>query len=231
MRLFIILVLLISSLAVHADDSVLRNTDIFELEYAAEPQISPNGSSVAYLRTSMDIMSDRAVPNIWQVDANGGNHRPLLSGPDNYSSPRWSPNGDRLAYVSGIPGRGAQLHVRWMDTGQMGVISNVRQAPKALSWSPDGKHLAFVMFVRDDNEPLAKPPAAPKGADWAPGAKVIETMPYRFDGRGYLETGHDHVFVVSAEGGTPRQLTSGSPGRCGASSGRVGIVGRDGCQR
>jgi acylaminoacyl-peptidase len=209
MRLFIILVLLISSLAVHADDSVLRNTDIFELEYAAEPQISPNGSSVAYLRTSMDIMSDRAVPNIWQVDANGGNHRPLLSGPDNYSSPRWSPNGDRLAYVSGIPGRGAQLHVRWMDTGQMGVISNVRQAPKALSWSPDGKHLAFVMFVRDDNEPLAKPPAAPKGADWAPGAKVIETMPYRFDGRGYLETGHDHVFVVSAEGGTPRQLTSG----------------------
>lgn len=209
MRLFILSMLLMSSLVVSADDSNLRNTDIFELEYAADPQISPDGSSVAYVRTSMDIMSDRAVPNIWLVDINAGSHRPLMSGPGNYSSPRWSPGGDRLAYVSGVPGRGAQLHVRWMDTGQTAVVSNVRRMPNSISWSPDGKYLAFVMFVPDENQPLAKPPAAPEGAEWAPGAKVIETMPYRFDGRGYLETGHDHVFVVSAEGGTPRQLTSG----------------------
>jgi acylaminoacyl-peptidase len=96
-----------------------------------------------------------------------------------------------------------------MDTGQTAVISNVRRSPGAVSWSPDGKYLAFVMFVPDDNEPLALPPVAPEDADWAPGAKVIETLPYRFDGQGYLETGHDHVFLVSAEGGTPRQLTSG----------------------
>jgi dipeptidyl aminopeptidase/acylaminoacyl peptidase len=209
MRLFIFSMLLMSSFVVSADDSNLRNTDIFELEYAADPQISPDGSSVAYVRTSMDIMSDRAVPNIWLVDINAGSHRPLMSGPGNYSSPRWSPGGDRLAYVSGVPGRGAQLHVRWMDTGQTAVVSNVRRTPNSISWSPDGKYLAFVMFVPDENQPLAKPPAAPEGAEWAPGAKVIETMPYRFDGRGYLETGHDHVFVVSAEGGTPRQLTSG----------------------
>jgi acylaminoacyl-peptidase len=209
MRLFIISMLLIASIVVRADDAVLRNIDIFELEYAADPQISPDGSSVAYVRTSMDIMSDRAVPNIWQVDVDGKNHRPLLSGPDNYSSPRWSPEGDRLAYVTGVPGRGSQLHIRWMDTGQTAVISNVRHSPNAISWSPDGRYLAFVMFVPDDNEPLAQPPAAPEGADWAPGARVIETMPYRFDGAGYLETGRDHIFIVSAEGGTPRQLTDG----------------------
>ena len=209
MRLFIISMLLISSVVARADDAVLRNVDIFELEYAADPQVSPDGASVAYVRTSMDIMSDRAVANIWQVDADGDNHRPLLSGPKNYSSPRWSPGGDRLAYVTRVPRRGAQLHVRWMDTGQTAVISNVRRTPNAISWSPDGEYLAFVMLVPDDNEPLAKPPAAPDGADWAPGAKVIESMPYRFDGRGYLETGRDHVFVVSAEGGTPRQLTGG----------------------
>ena len=209
MRLLVFSILLFSALPVGADDSILTNTDIFELEYAADPQISPDGNTVAYVRTSMDIMSDRAVPNIWQVDASGKNHRPLLSGPGNYSSPRWSPDGDRLAYVTEVPGRGAQLHVRWMDTGQTAVISNVRRAPRAMRWSPDGEYLAFVMFVPDDNEPLAKPPAAPEGADWAPGAKVIETMPYRFDGRGYLETGYDHIFVVSVEGGTPRQLTGG----------------------
>ena len=161
MKIFIFSMLLVVSLVVRADDGVFTNTDIFELEYATDPQISPDGKTVAYVRTSMDIMTDRAVPNIWEVDVNGENHRPLLSGPGNHSSPRWSPAGDRLAYVSGAGQRGAQLHVRWMDTGQTAVVSNVRRSPKAISWSPDGKLLAFVMFVSDKNEPLAEPPEAP----------------------------------------------------------------------
>ena len=209
MRNVCFVLLSVLSSGVLAGDGVLRNTDVFELEYASDPQIAPDGSSVAYVRTSMDIMSDRAVPNIWQVQANGKDHRPLLSGPGDFSSPRWAPSGDRLAYVSHVEGRGWQLHVRWMDTGQVAVVSNVRQTPRAIAWSPDGRYLGFVMFVPDENEPLAQPPAIPEGAKWAPGAKVIETMPYRFDGYGYLETGYDHVFVVPAEGGTPRQLTHG----------------------
>jgi acylaminoacyl-peptidase len=209
MRFLTVAALLLPTIVVQADEHLFKNTDVFELEIAADPQISPDGSRVAYVRTSMDIMSDRAVPNIWVVDSDGANHRPLLSGSRSFSSPRWSPDGDRLAFVTRVPGRGAQIHVRWMDTAQTAVLSNVRRSPEAISWSPDGQYLAFVMFVPDENEPLAKPPKAPKGADWAPGARVIETMPYRFDGRGYLETGHTHVFVVSADGGTPRQLTSG----------------------
>ncbi len=209
MRIYVFSVLLILSLVGRAEDAVFRNVDIFELEYAADPQISPDGSTVAYVRMSMDIMSDSARPTIWQVDVNGENHRPLAAGTGHHSSPRWSPSGDRLAFVSGADEQGVQLHMRWMDTGQTAVISNVRRSPKAISWSPDGTQLAFVMFVPDENEPLAKPPEAPQGARWAPGAKVIETLPYRFDGAGYLETGYEHIFVVPTEGGTPRQLTSG----------------------
>ncbi|HSM32168.1 MAG TPA: DPP IV N-terminal domain-containing protein, partial [Woeseiaceae bacterium] len=209
MRIFIFSMLLVVSLVVRADDAVFTNVDVFELEYATDPQISPDGSTVAYVRTSMDIMTDRAVPAIWQVDVDARNHRPLVSGAGHHSSPRWSPAGDRLAYVSGTGEGDAQLHVRWMDTGQAAVISNVRHSPQAISWSPDGSQLAFVMFVPDENEPLAEPPKAPEGAQWAPGAKVIETMPYRSDGKGYLETGNEHVFVVPAAGGTPRQLTRG----------------------
>lgn len=209
MRIVLFALFSLLSSGVLAGDRVLRNTDVFELEYASDPQIAPDGSSVAYVRRSMDIMTDRAVPNIWQVQANGKDHRPLLSASGHYSNPRWSPSGDRLAYLSQVEGSGLQLHVRWMDSGQAAVVSNVRRAPRAITWSPDGRYLGFVMFVPDDNEPLASPPAMPDGAKWAPGANVIETMPYRFDGHGYLETGYDQVFVVPAEGGTPRQLTDG----------------------
>jgi dipeptidyl aminopeptidase/acylaminoacyl peptidase len=199
--------LLLSATAALADD-VFVNTDIFELEVAADPQISPDGSRIAYLRRSMDIMTDKPVSNIWIIDSDGDNHRPLLSGSRSFSSPRWSPNGDRLAYVSTVHGRGAQIHVRWMDTGQTAVLSNVREGPSSLTWSPDGMQIAFEMFVSSEKTALAPPPAAPEGAEWAPPVNVIERMNYRSDSGGYLETGYAHLFIISAEGGTPRQLTS-----------------------
>lgn len=192
-----------------ADDSVFRNIDVFELEAATDPQISPDGSRIAYVRRSMDIMTDRPVFNIWIIDTDGNNHRPLLSGSRSYNSPRWSPQGDRLAYISSVDGRGAQIHVRWMDTGQTALLSNLRRSPSAISWSPDGGQIAFEMFVEGEGNSLAKPPKPPEGAEWAPPVKVIEQMTYRSDGVGYLDVGNTHLFVLPAEGGTPRQLTAG----------------------
>ncbi len=201
--------LFLAATALAAEHNHFKNTDIFEIERAIDPQISPDGSRIAYLRTSMDIMTDRPLSNIWLVDADGSSHRPLLSGPQTYGSHRWSPNGDRLAYVATVDGRGAQIAVRWMDTGQTAMLSNVRNAPSSLSWSPDGTQIAFEMFVDRETPPLATPPEAPEGAEWAPPVKVIESIYYRGDGEGYLATGNAHVFVLSAEGGTPRQLTEG----------------------
>jgi acylaminoacyl-peptidase len=82
-------------------------------------------------------------------------------------------------------------------------------APDSITWSPDGKFIAFSALVPSDKKPLAVPPARPEGAQWAPPVKVIDSVVYRADGAGYLEAGYDHVFIVSAEGGTPRQLTDG----------------------
>ncbi len=209
MRALYLAILVCVSASASADDNKFQNTDIFELEVAGDVQISPNGSRVAYARRSNDIMSDQAVSNIWIVDADGKNHRPLLSGAQSYSSPRWSPSGDRLAYVSSDGDRGAQIHVRWMDTGQTAVLSNVRGGPSSLSWSPDGTKIAFSMFVKGEGATLAKPLATPEGAKWAPPVTVINAMRYRADGAGYLEHGNTHLFVLSADGGTPRQITEG----------------------
>lgn len=207
----VIAALLVTSVVAHADinNRTLQPADIFDLEFALDPQISPDGRRIAYVRQSMDIMTDQALPNIWIVNSDGSGHRPLLSGPERYSNPLWSPDGERLLYVAAAGPRGAELHVRWMDTGQTALLSNLPAGPGALSWSPDGKQIAFQMFVESSGPKLTDPPAKPEGAEWAEPVKVIDDMPYRIDGAGYLKTGFTQLFVIPAEGGTPQQLTDG----------------------
>lgn len=89
------LALLFITAAAGADNNTFKSIDIFQLEVATDTQISPDGSRIAYSRTSKDIMTDRSVTNLWIVDADGEHHRPLKSGAQSYSSPRWSPSGDR----------------------------------------------------------------------------------------------------------------------------------------
>jgi dipeptidyl aminopeptidase/acylaminoacyl peptidase len=208
MRILTLVLLFITAVA-GADNNTFKNIDVFELEVASDTQISPDGSRIAYSRVSKDIMTDRSVSNVWIVNANGEHHRPLLSGAQSYNSPRWSPSGDRLAFVTSVGDRGSQIHVRWMDTGQTAMLSNVRGGPSSLAWSPDGKQIAFEMFVKADDASLASPPPAPEGAEWAPPVTVIDQMRYRADGAGYLEHGNSHLFVLSADGGSPRKITSG----------------------
>lgn len=188
------------------DPALFQPVDVFQLEVAQDPQISPDGSRVAYVRQAMDVMIDRALSSIWVVDTQGDRHRPLVQGAH---TPRWSPSGDRLAYLKADKKRGVELHMRWMDTGQSAMLTNLPESPGSITWSPDGKSLAFSMFVPEKAKPLVTAPSKPEGAEWAPAPKVIERLDYRSDGGGYLETGFEHLFVLSAEGGTPRQLTSG----------------------
>jgi len=186
----------------------LRPMDVFDLEAASDPQISPDGSRVVYVRHFMDVMKDRRRSNLWIVDEDGTRHRPLTSGSRSDGAPRWSPTGDRIAWVSSGDGS-PQIHVRYMDTGESAVLSRLVQGPRGLAWSPDGRSLAFFMHVPERSKPMVEPPARPEGAEWAPPPKVIDRLTYRADGEGYLPDGHSQLFVIPAEGGAPRQLTDG----------------------
>jgi dipeptidyl aminopeptidase/acylaminoacyl peptidase len=201
--------LTVASLATAAGDARrLKSIDVFQIEYADDVQISPDGSQIVYVRVSHDIMTDRARRNLWIINADGTDNRPLRSESKSSMSPRWSPDGKRLAYVSAAEGS-PQLYVRWMDSGQTALLTNLVQAPGAIAWSPDGKSIAFTQFVPSRKPPLATPPEKPEGASWAPPVKVIDSVVYRADGEGFLDAGYSHLFIVSAEGGTARQLTDG----------------------
>ncbi len=187
-----------------------KSEDIFNLEYVSEVQVSPNGKHIAYVRRSNDIMSDSSRANVWLASVDGKSNRPLLSSKKNYYSIRWSPDGSRLAYLSNEEGK-PQLYVRWMDTGQTALVTNVTSSPSNITWSPDGKHIAFTMSVDAKEKPLdVKMPKKPDGAKWSPSFQYITKARYQADGRGILEPAYTHIFIVPADGGTARQLTSGN---------------------
>ncbi len=94
---FLALCLVCAIGSVHAD--VFVDNDVFGLEYADDPQIAPDGERVIYVRKSMDIMKDRSRSNLWIIDSNGSNHRAIASSSANFFSPRWSPEGNRLAFT------------------------------------------------------------------------------------------------------------------------------------
>jgi dipeptidyl aminopeptidase/acylaminoacyl peptidase len=182
--------------------------DLFNLEVATDPEISPDGRTIAYVRKSNDIMTDRARSTIWLIDVATGEQRPLLSGSGSYGSPRWSPDGTRLAYVA-AEGASPQLFVRWMANGESARITGLPDSPGAIAWSPDGRRIAYTMFVPDKGPTLGSAPAKPEGAKWADPLEVIDAVTYRADGEGYLKPGFYQLFWVPADGGAPAQLTEG----------------------
>ena len=183
-------------------------SDLFNLEWASDPEISPDGRTIAYVRESNDIMTDKARPSIWLIDVATGGQRPLIDGPGAYFSPRWSPDGTRLAYVAAVDGS-PQLYVRWIGTGESARITGLPNSPSGIAWSPDGRRIAYSMLVPDEAPKLGNAPPKPEGAKWADPLQVIDKVTYRFDAAGYLKPGYRQIFWVPADGGAPTQLTFG----------------------
>ena len=187
----------------------LKPLDVFDLQWVSDPQVSPDGRSIAYVRMSFDIKTDRPRGVIWLVGADGQHARPLSSAPSS-TSPRWSPDGGRLAYLGKGADGSTQLFVYWAESGATAAISNFTESPSGLAWSQDGRWIAFIMPVAAERKPLkVELPEAPKNAKWADPPKLIDRMVFRVDGEGYLPNVFSQLFIVSADGGAVRQLTHG----------------------
>jgi dipeptidyl aminopeptidase/acylaminoacyl peptidase len=184
--------------------------DLFALTAASDPQISRDGRLIAYVRRANDIMTDRARGSIWLIDTRSGAQTPLAGGLDGDAfGPRFSPDGTRLAYIS-TAGGGAQLWVKWLDSGAAVQLTGLPASPSSITWSPDGRSIAYTMLVAGEKPKLGTAEIAkPDGAQWAEPLEIYDLLAYRTDSAGYVKPGYEKIFIISATGGAARQLTFG----------------------
>ncbi len=184
--------------------TLVQPMDVFKLEWASSPAISPDGKKIIFARSGLDVMKDARRSALWIMDRSGDNLEPLSSGDRNENAPQFSPDGKRVAFKSG-----GQIFIRFLNSGRVLQLTSETQSVDQFAFAPDGKSLAFSMRVPATKTKGAELPAAPEGAEWAKPVSVIDHLTYRADGEGIFAPFFTQVFVVPTLGGSPRQVTTG----------------------
>jgi dipeptidyl aminopeptidase/acylaminoacyl peptidase len=200
----LILLLTLASLAIAQRRGVTAE-DYFAFEQAGDPQIAPDGKWVAYTVTTIDQKTNRRVSRIW-IAALDGSHPPVpYTGEGSSStSPRWSPDGRFMAFLSsraeGLPGTGvpqrAQIWILSRNGGEARRLSNLENGISSIEWSPDSNHLAGLTRT-------GPPPS--KNSD----VRHYTHSNYKFNDTGWFDEKRSHVVVVDAKTGTAKQITDG----------------------
>ena len=190
----------------------LRPEDIYRFRWLDHVRLSPNGEYVAYelrwadaeSRSNQSRVVVRRVLDPEPIEASVGQRHD--------HGPEWSPDGRRLAFVS-KRGAADQIFVLDLESGGSRQLSTLAEGVSSPVWSPDGTHVAFLGTVISDPDGVVDDPRPPEGGDQVrrtPVVRVASTLDYKYDGVGYRDGRHQHVFVVSADGGQATQLTNGA---------------------
>jgi dipeptidyl aminopeptidase/acylaminoacyl peptidase len=226
-RYTLILPLIFIAAAPHSapDRRPITETDLFKFMWAADPQISPSGSQVVFVRVNVNEDKDRYETQIFVVPSDGSAApRPLTSG-RNDRSPRWSPSGREIAFVrtpEPVDGKSkpAQIYLISMDGGEARALTDAPKGASSPVWSPDGRTIAFAS-TPDTSSAQSKADSAKKAVDstqkkHVSDVRVITRAQYRWNGGGYTDvTAHNHIWTVpasfTASGGlqTAKQITFG----------------------
>src|SRR5437588_1434588 len=182
--------------------------DLLKVRRVSDPQVSPKGDLVAFTVTDMDKTANKGTTQIYVVPLAGGEPRQLTNDEHSSASPRWSPDGEKLAFVSARDGED-QVWTIDVSSGALKKISSISTGAGDPVWSPDGNWIAFASDIYPEcpSDACNKKRVEEKAQSKVK-AHVADRLLYR-----HWKTWKDglrtHVFVVSAGGGEARDLTPG----------------------
>jgi len=182
--------------------------DLISVHRVSDPQISPDGAWVAYTLATPDKAANRTVRNIWLVPISGGEPRQLTrSGRDLRA--RWSSDGKKLAFLSSRDGS-QQVYVISLDGGEAVKLTSLSTGADNLLWSPDGRSVAFTSEVYPDcRDDACNEKRDSEREKSRVKARIYDRLLYRHWDR-WWDGKRSHLFVVSATGGSPHDLTPGA---------------------
>ncbi|MBI3460831.1 S9 family peptidase [Candidatus Acetothermia bacterium] len=207
------------------DDWRITPEDFYEIKFASEPQISPGGSTIAYTQLEPDYENNSYKSAIWVVTTAGGEPQKFTSGEKRDHSPRWSPDGNKLAFVSNRTGKN-QIYVIDSYGGEAWQLTRMPNGVSDPAWSPDGTKLVFISRTNDEERKLEterdrRPPERldaearkkleeehKKEEEEKADPRVITRIIYRAETR-YRDDRNSHVYVVDLKEKKAKRLTSG----------------------
>ncbi len=199
----------------------LTPEDLYAITLVEDPRISPDGTRIAYVRTTIDRDTYEYQRSLWIVPVEGGEPRQFTAGPRD-TAPRWSPDGRQIAFLRVPAGDGkaksleardrgdgkAQLYLIAADGGEARRLTSLRAGAGPAEWSPDGATLLFAAETGAPHDAEAED-AAVEGKKSVPRVRTVEQLFHRYDGHGYIHEHRSHLFMLSVSGGNPRQITDG----------------------
>jgi len=191
--------------------------DYYRFQFVSDPQISPDGTQVAFVVATVSDDRRSRESSIWIVAADGSTEPRKFTGGTSDRSPRWSPDGMRLAFSSNRDGR-SQIYLISIAGGEAAPIADLEKSVSSFQWTPDGA--AMLLSIRSDPEEDKTGAAEETAKDEESKAdvKVITWARYKANGTGYLDERRSHLWHLDIESGDLTQITSGADWNDGGAS-------------
>jgi dipeptidyl aminopeptidase/acylaminoacyl peptidase len=202
------LTLAAASLIAAAPARLLQPADFAAIRSVSDPQVSPDGETVAYVVKTVDLAKDKQPTNLWLAPWDGSAGRALTFGDESHSHPRWSPDGRWLAFLSsrGDEHENDQLWLLPRAGGEAEKITSSKTAIEDFAWAPDSRHLVLVVRDLDPREDAAQQAEKDKKT---PPPLVIDRFQFKQDIAGYLTGGYAHLQLLDLATKTTTPLTAG----------------------
>ncbi len=175
----------------------IKIEDLRRFTFVSDPQVSPDGSQVAFVHTKIDYPNDGYQKHIWIWDRTTGKARQFTHGTGSDSNPRWSPDGKQLLFLSKgrEPEKKTQLYVIPLTGGEAMLAAEADEGVSSPAWAPDSKRVLFLSRIWTEKKPESD-------------VKVVKRIKYKLNGVGTFEGRRTHIFTARI-GKKPRQLTEG----------------------